>query len=152
MSYVTVNSGRKEGSKNHLVLREWDWEVEWQKHRLIFYSKGSSPAELKGQCRERIYSKRLYMSLLASGVKLSKVTFQVTSLWALLKIAENSTGDWDFFAFTDDLGRGMVHMENVHLQKNFQMNLQEINLHEWTPTWKYTFDCLLVASSLLILL
>lgn len=72
MSYVTVNSGRKEGSENHLVLREWDWEVEWQKYRLIFHSKGSSAAEMKGQCRERIYSKRLYMSLLASGVKLSK--------------------------------------------------------------------------------
>jgi len=56
------------------------------------------------------------MRLAASGVKLSKnlVAFQVNFVCTLLKIAENSTGDWDFFLPSPrTLGEG-VHMENVH--------------------------------------
>lgn len=71
--------------------------------------------------------------LLTSGLKLSKnlVTFQVTYVCALLKIAENSTRDLDFFLPSPMTWGEGVHMENVHLQKNnFHMNLQEIRFHE----------------------
>lgn len=93
---------------------------------------------------QRVYSVKACMTRCSTSAVWQGlfVTFQVTCPSFLLKIAKNSTGNLDIFAFT--LWRG-VHMANVRLQNNLQLNLQEISLHECAQ--KYTFSSLLVDSS-----